>query len=92
MFIAAFSNRPKCLNFVIILIFNNQVWSWDITWLPSPIRGMNFYLYMIVDLLAKQKRPDRWSGKSRDWEPIQKVWLNCPKDAETQLDELLKVA
>jgi transposase InsO family protein len=42
--------------------------------------------------LAKQKRPDRWSSKSRNWEPVQQVWLNCPKDAETQLAELSKVA
>jgi putative transposase len=32
----------------------NQVWSWDITWLPSPIRGMNFYLYMIVDIFSRK--------------------------------------
>jgi len=32
----------------------NQVWSWDITWLPSPIRGMFFYLYMIVDIYSRK--------------------------------------
>jgi len=32
----------------------NQVWSWDITWLPSPIRGMYFYLYMIVDIYSRK--------------------------------------
>jgi putative transposase len=26
----------------------NQVWSWDITYLPTRVRGMFFYLYMIV--------------------------------------------
>ena len=32
----------------------NQVWSWDITWLASPIRGMFFYLYMIVDIYSRK--------------------------------------
>jgi transposase InsO family protein len=32
----------------------NQVWSWDITWLPAPIRGMFFYLYMIVDIYSRK--------------------------------------
>ena len=32
----------------------NQVWSWDITWLASPIRGMFFYLYMIMDVYSRK--------------------------------------
>ena len=32
----------------------NQVWTWDITWLPSCIRGMFFYLYMIVDVFSRK--------------------------------------
>jgi transposase InsO family protein len=32
----------------------NQVWSWDITWLPSPIRGQFFYCYMIVDVFSRK--------------------------------------
>lgn len=31
----------------------NQVWCWDITWLPSQIRGMYFYLYMIMDVYSR---------------------------------------
>lgn len=31
----------------------NQVWSWDITWLPSEIRGMYFFLYMIMDVYSR---------------------------------------
>ena len=37
----------------------NQVWSWDITYLKSPIRGVFFYLYMIVDV---------WSRKVVGWQ------------------------
>ncbi len=31
----------------------NQVWSWDITWLPGPIRGTFFYLYIIMDVWSR---------------------------------------
>lgn len=42
--------------------------------------------------LAKQKQPNRWSGESRNWQPVQEVWLNCPKDSETEVVQLLRVA
>jgi putative transposase len=32
----------------------NQVWSWDITYLKSPVRGWYFYLYLIVDIWSRQ--------------------------------------
>jgi len=32
----------------------NQVWSWDITLLASPVRGMYYYLYMIVDIFSRR--------------------------------------
>ena len=32
----------------------NQVWSWDITWLRTPVRGMFHYLYLIVDLYSRK--------------------------------------
>jgi len=37
----------------------NQVWSWDITYLRSPIRGEFFRLYMVMDV---------WSRKTVGWE------------------------
>lgn len=37
----------------------NRVWSWDVTWLASPVRGLFYYLYMIVDV---------WSRKIVGWE------------------------
>lgn len=36
-----------------------QVWSWDITYLNSPVRGIFFYLYMIEDI---------WSRKIVGWQ------------------------
>jgi putative transposase len=36
----------------------NQVWSWDITYLKSPIKGVFFYLYVAIDV---------WSRKIVGW-------------------------
>lgn len=32
----------------------NQVWSWDISWLPGPVKGLFFYLHLIVDLYSRK--------------------------------------
>lgn len=32
----------------------NQVWMWDISWIPGPIRGMYFYLYLFLDLYSRE--------------------------------------
>jgi transposase InsO family protein len=48
-------NRPKEL----LATGRNQVWSWDITYLPSAVRGRFFYLYMVMDV---------WSRKIVGWE------------------------
>ena len=32
----------------------NQVWSWDITWLPTTVRGVYLYLYLIVDVWSRR--------------------------------------
>jgi putative transposase len=31
-----------------------QVWCWDITYLPGPVRGTFFYLYLILDLYSRK--------------------------------------
>jgi transposase InsO family protein len=36
----------------------NEVWSWDISYLPSRVRGQFFYLYMVLDI---------WSRKIVGW-------------------------
>lgn len=32
----------------------NEVWSWDISWLPGPVRGTFFYLYLILDVWSRK--------------------------------------
>jgi putative transposase len=31
-----------------------EVWSWDITWLPGPVRGLFYYLYLILDIYSRK--------------------------------------
>lgn len=44
------SSRPKEL----VATGPNQVWSWDITYLPTPVRGYFFYLYMVIDVWSRK--------------------------------------
>jgi putative transposase len=32
----------------------NQIWCWDITWLPFRVRGRYFFLYMIIDMYSRK--------------------------------------
>ncbi len=32
----------------------NQVWTWDISYLPSVIKGKHFYLYLIMDIYSRK--------------------------------------
>jgi putative transposase len=32
----------------------NQVWTWDISYLPTQVFGLYFYLYMIVDIYSRK--------------------------------------
>jgi transposase InsO family protein len=43
-------NRPK----TCVATAPNQVWSWDISYLPTQIAGMYYYLYMIVDIYSRK--------------------------------------
>lgn len=32
----------------------NQVWSWDCSWLPGPVKGTYYYLVMIIDIFSRK--------------------------------------
>lgn len=32
----------------------NHVWSWDITYLLSPVKGVYFYLYLVLDIFSRK--------------------------------------
>jgi transposase InsO family protein len=46
----------------------------------------------IVYKKAKQRHKERWSGSTRNWDPVTEVWLNCPKNAENSVSALSKAA
>jgi putative transposase len=32
----------------------NRLWSWDITWLPTAVKGLYFYWYMVLDVYSRK--------------------------------------
>lgn len=44
------NNKPK----PFIATEPNKVWSWDISYLPTTVRGLYFYLYMILDIYSRK--------------------------------------
>jgi putative transposase len=32
----------------------NQLWCWDITWLPTTVKGRYFYWYMMKDIYSRK--------------------------------------
>jgi len=41
---------------------------------------------------ARQRNPGRWSGSTRNWNPVTEVWLNPPKEHQTENKQDLKAA
>ncbi len=41
---------------------------------------------------ARQRNPERWSGKTRNWNPVTEVWLNPPKENQAEKRQNLKAA
>lgn len=48
--------KPKthCKPQACVATAPNQVWSWDITYLPTSLKGQYFYLYMIMDIFSRK--------------------------------------
>jgi putative transposase len=45
--------HPPAVKPVLLATAPKQVWSWDITQLPGPAKGICFYLYVIVDIFSR---------------------------------------
>jgi transposase InsO family protein len=41
---------------------------------------------------AKKRNPARWSGPTRNWEPVRDVWLNPPKELHAERSDQPKAA
>jgi len=37
-----------------VAVAPNQVWSWDISYMRAPVRGMFFYLYLVIDVFSRK--------------------------------------
>jgi len=37
-----------------VAVAPNQVWSWDISYMRAPVRGMFFYLYIVIDVFSRK--------------------------------------
>ena len=53
----------------------NQAWSWDITYLPTSVRGVWIYLYLVVDV---------WSRKIVAWEVAEREDAQIAADLVTR--------
>ncbi|MCT6925447.1 hypothetical protein [Metasolibacillus sp.] len=50
-----FSQKPtKRIPESHLAVAPNQVWTWDITWLAGPVKGMFYRLYLIIDLFSRK--------------------------------------
>ena len=66
----------------------NRVWSWDISFLPTKVRGVWLYLYLVVDVWSRLPRPKAeraggtrwWPGMWPRWsQPIsRRIWCSEP--------------
>jgi len=47
-------NKPRTSSLTTLIADGpNQVWSWDITWLPAYIKGHYYKLYLIIDVFSR---------------------------------------
>lgn len=56
--------------------------------LDSQLLGQRKALYEA----AKAEHPQRWSGPTRNWERVDEVWLNPPKESRAEKPSLAKAA
>lgn len=47
------NNTVKRIKPELVATAPNQVWCWDITWLPSEIAGKYYYLYLVIDMFSR---------------------------------------
>jgi putative transposase len=46
--------RKPCRPRAMVSAGPDEIYCWDITYLPAPIRGMYFYLYLFVDIFSRK--------------------------------------
>ena len=51
---AAHPKNPSKKPLPLIATEPNQIYSWDITYLPTSVKGMFFYLYLVMDIYSRK--------------------------------------
>jgi putative transposase len=46
--------RPAAVKPELLATAPNQVWSWDITWMPAAVKGQYYYWYMMLDVFSRK--------------------------------------
>lgn len=64
-----------------------EVFCWDITWLPGPVRGRFFYLYLIMDLYSR--KVVGWEVHEREWARHASALIERTRLAERCVDRPL---
>ncbi|WP_457767801.1 DDE-type integrase/transposase/recombinase [Cyanobium sp. ULC084] len=69
---------PQELRSVPCLVENraNAVWSWDITYLPTAVRGVSLYLYLVVDVWSR--KVVAWDVAEVESAEIGPIWCSEP--------------
>ena len=60
----------------------NQVWSWDITYLPTSVRGAWLYLYLVIDV---------WSRKVVAWDVAEREEAQIAADLVSRVSDVNQV-
>ena len=59
----------------------NQVWSWDIRYCPSEVRGQHWYLYLIMDIYSRKIVAWKSTRQSpASWPKSSLIELCCARD------------
>jgi putative transposase len=58
----------------------NQVWCWDITWLPSTVKGRFFYWYMMKDIYSRKLVVNEVHENESSEHASQLLWRGCLRE------------
>ncbi len=65
----------------------NQVWTWDISYLPTQVKGLYFYLYLVMDIYSR--KIVGWSiHESESSKQASQLILQCCLDEDIKKDQI----
>lgn len=58
----------------------NQVWCWDITWLPTTVKGRFFYWYMMKDVYSRKLVVNEVHEQESAEHASRLLWMGCLRE------------